>query len=51
MNQRARKGRVSRRGRERRVSVGLLVVIAVGIASVLMATLAAGIVSLVSLLR
>jgi len=41
VNQRARKGRVSRRGRERRVSVVLLVVIAVGIASVLMATLAA----------
>ena len=41
MNQRARKGRVSRRGRERRVSVGLLAAIAVGIASVLMATLAA----------
>jgi hypothetical protein len=41
VNQRARKGRVSRRGRERRVSVGLLVAIAVGIASVLMATLAA----------
>ncbi len=41
MNQRARKGRVSRRGRERHISVGLLVAIAVGIASVLMATLAA----------
>lgn len=41
MNQRARKGRVSRRGRERHVSVGLLVAIAIGIASVLMATLAA----------
>ena len=41
MNQRARKGRVSRRGRERHVSVALLVAIAVGIASVLMATLAA----------
>jgi Ca-activated chloride channel homolog len=41
VNQRARKGRVSRRGRERHVSVGLLVAIAVGIASVLMATLAA----------
>jgi Ca-activated chloride channel homolog len=41
VNQRARKGRVSRRGRERRVSVALLVAIAVGIASVLMATLAA----------
>jgi von Willebrand factor type A domain len=41
VNQRARKGRVSRRGRERRVSVVLLVAIAVGIASVLMATLAA----------
>ena len=41
MNQRARKGRVSRRGRERHVRVGLLVAIAIGIASVLMATLAA----------
>jgi Ca-activated chloride channel homolog len=41
VNQRARKGRVSRRGRERRVSVVLLVAIAIGIASVLMATLAA----------
>jgi von Willebrand factor type A domain len=41
VNQRARKGRVSRRGRERHVSVGLLVAIAVGIASVLMAALAA----------
>jgi Bacterial extracellular solute-binding protein len=41
VNQRARKGRVSRRGRERHVSVVLLVAIAVGIASVLMATLAA----------
>jgi hypothetical protein len=41
VNQRARKGRVSRRGRERHVRVGLLVAIAIGIASVLMATLAA----------
>jgi len=41
VNQRARKGRVSRRGRERHLSVGLLVAIAVGIASVLMAALAA----------
>jgi Bacterial extracellular solute-binding protein/von Willebrand factor type A domain len=41
VNQRARKGRVSRRGRERHVRVGLLVVIAIGIASVLMAGLAA----------
>jgi Ca-activated chloride channel family protein len=38
---RARRGRVSRRGRERHVKVGLLVAIAVGIASVLMATLTA----------
>jgi hypothetical protein len=41
VNQRARKGRVSRRGRERHVRVGLLVAIAIGIASVLMAGLAA----------
>ncbi len=41
MNPRERRGRVSRRGRERHVSVRLLVAIAVGIASVLMATLAA----------
>ena len=41
MNQRARKGRVSRRGRERHVRVGLLIAIAIGIASVLMAGLAA----------
>ena len=41
MNQRARKGRVSRRGRERHVRVGLLVAIAIGIASILMASLAA----------
>jgi hypothetical protein len=38
---RARRGRVSRRGRERRVRVGLLVAIAVGIAAVLMGTLTA----------
>jgi hypothetical protein len=38
---RARRGRVSRRGRERHVKVGLLVVIAVGIAAVLMGTLTA----------
>ena len=41
MNQRARKGRVSRRGRERHVRVGLLIAIAIGIASILMASLAA----------
>jgi len=41
VNQRARKGRVSRRGRERHVRVGLLIAIAIGIASVLMAGLAA----------
>jgi Bacterial extracellular solute-binding protein len=41
VNQRARKGRVSRRGRERHVRVGLLVAIAIGIASILMASLAA----------
>ncbi|HEX3924893.1 MAG TPA: substrate-binding and VWA domain-containing protein [Streptosporangiaceae bacterium] len=41
MNQRARKGRVSRRGREHHISVKLLVAIAVGISAVLMATLAA----------
>jgi hypothetical protein len=38
---RARRGRVSRRGRERHVRVGLLVAIAVGIAAVLMGTLTA----------
>jgi hypothetical protein len=38
---RARRGRVSRRGRERHVKVGLLVAIAVGIAAVLMGTLTA----------
>lgn len=42
MNQRARKGRVvSRRGRERHISVRLLVTIAVGISAVLMVTLTA----------
>ncbi len=41
MNQRARKGRASRRGRERYVSVRLLVAIAVGISAVLMVTLTA----------
>jgi hypothetical protein len=41
VNQRARKGRVSRRGRERHVRTGLLVAIAIGIASILMASLAA----------
>jgi Ca-activated chloride channel homolog len=41
VNQRARKGRVSRRGRERHVRAGLLVAIAIGIASILMASLAA----------
>jgi len=38
---RARRGRVSRRGRERHVRVGLLVAIAVGISAVLMGTLTA----------
>jgi hypothetical protein len=38
---RARRGRVSRRGRERHVRVSLLVAIAVGIAAVLMGTLTA----------
>jgi Ca-activated chloride channel family protein len=38
---RARRGRVSRRGRERHVKIGLLVAIAVGIAAVLMGTLTA----------
>jgi Ca-activated chloride channel homolog len=38
---RARRGRVSRRGRERHVKLGLLVAIAVGIAAVLMGTLTA----------
>jgi hypothetical protein len=42
VNQRARKGRVvSRRGRERHISVRLLVTIAVGISAVLMVTLTA----------
>ena len=41
MKSRARRGRVSRRGRERHVRVGLLVAIAVGIAAVLMGTLTA----------
>jgi hypothetical protein len=41
VNQRARKGRVSRRGRDRHISVKLLVTIAVGISAVLMVTLAA----------
>ncbi len=41
MSSRARRGRVSRRGRERHVRVGLLVAIAVGISAVVMATLTA----------
>jgi Ca-activated chloride channel homolog len=41
VNQRARRGRVSRRGRERHVKVGLLLVIAVGISAVAMGTLTA----------
>jgi von Willebrand factor type A domain len=41
VNQRARRGRVSRRGRERHVRVGLLLVIAVGISAVVMGTLTA----------
>jgi len=41
VNQRARRGRVSRRGRERHVKVRLLLVIAVGISAVVMGTLSA----------
>ncbi len=41
MNPSTQRGRVGRRGRDRHVSVKLLVAVAVGIASVLMATLAA----------
>jgi hypothetical protein len=41
VNQRARRGRVSRRGRERHVKVGLLLVIAVGISAIVMGTLTA----------
>ncbi|HTS97556.1 MAG TPA: substrate-binding domain-containing protein [Streptosporangiaceae bacterium] len=41
MNPRERRGRVSRRGRERHISVGLLVVIAVGISAILMGALTA----------
>ena len=41
MKSRVRRGRVSRRGRERHVRVGLLVAIAVGIAAILMGTLTA----------
>jgi hypothetical protein len=41
VNPRVRRGRVSRRGRERHVKLRLLVAIAVGISSALMATLAA----------
>jgi hypothetical protein len=41
VNQRARRGRVSRRGRERHVRVRLLLVIAVGISAVVMGTLTA----------
>jgi hypothetical protein len=41
VNPSTQRGRVSRPGRKRRVSVKLLVVVAVGVASVLMATLAA----------
>ncbi len=41
MNQRARRGRVSRRGRERHVKVSLLLAIAVGISALVMGTLTA----------
>jgi Ca-activated chloride channel homolog len=41
VNQRARRGRVSRRGRERHVKVSLLLVVAIGISAVVMGSLTA----------